>query len=300
MTVTGASNVTGYMPPIYDLAELAHEHGSKILVDCAQLLPHRKIDVKPIGSPQHLDFIVFSAHKVYAPFGSGGLVGEKEFFDSVEPDQRGGGTVQIVTLDEVIWADAPERNEAGSPNVLGAIALAASLKFLSQVGMDNIAAHEAELTRYALERLSALPGITLYGSTALADVHNRVGVIPFQVDGMPHAKAAAILGYEGGIGVRSGCFCAHPYILHLLKVSKSKYQQYHQRVLQNNRSALPGLIRASFGCYNNTDDLDRLVEMLKRITRGEYFRDYIEDQRSGSYYPRGYDPKPVYARYFEL
>jgi selenocysteine lyase/cysteine desulfurase len=183
--------------------------------------------------------------------------------------------------------------------VIGAIGLAAALKFLSRVGMDAIAAHEAELTRYALSKLAALQGITVYGSTDLGYVDQRVGVIPFQVDGVPHGKVSAILGFEGGIGVRNGCFCAHPYILHLLKVDNLTYQHYHDRVLQHNRSAMPGLIRMSLGCYNNFSDVDRLTAMLERIVNNEYQGDYIEETCSGSYYPRGFDPRSV-RKYFSF
>ncbi len=299
VAVTGASNVSGFLNPIHDIAELAHRHGARIVADCAQLLPHRKIDMQPFGSPRHLDFIAFSAHKVYAPLGSGGLVGPREFFDQGDPDYVGGGTVEIVTLEEVTWTSAPERDEAGSPNVIGAIGLAAALKFLSHVGMENVAAHEAELTRYALSKLAAIKGITIYGSTDQDFADQRVGVIPFQVDGVPHGKVAAILGYEGGVGVRNGCFCAHPYILRLLNVDDETYRHYHDRVLQHNRTAMPGLIRMSFGCYSNQTDVDRLVEMLERTIRGDYRGEYIEEQSSGSYYPRGFDPHSV-RRYFLL
>jgi len=299
VAVTGASNVSGFMNPLHDIAEMAHQNGAKIVADCAQLLPHRKVDMQPFESPRHLDFIAFSAHKVYAPLGSGALVGPAEFFNQGDPDYVGGGTVEIVTLDEVTWTSAPERDEAGSPNVIGAIGLAASLKYLSRVGMDAIAAHEADLTRYALSKLLALKGITLYGSTDLGYVDRRVGVIPFQVDGVPHGKAAAILSFEGGIGVRNGCFCAHPYILHLLKVDHETYQRYHDRVMQHNRANMPGLIRMSFGCYSDRTDVDRLVEMLRRIIRGDYWGEYIEEQSSGSYYPRGFNPHSV-RKHFQI
>jgi cysteine desulfurase/selenocysteine lyase len=290
VAVTGASNVTGFIPPIFDIAEMAHRHGAKIIVDCAQLLPHRAIDMQPFGSPRHLDFIAFSAHKIYAPLGSGGLVGPRQFFDQGDPDYVGGGTVEIVNLNEAVWTSAPEKEEAGSPNVIGAIGLAASLKFLSRVGMDAIAAHEAELTRYALTKLGAIKGVTLFGSTDLNNTKNRVGVIPFQVDNIPHGKAAAILSFEGGVGVRNGCFCAHPYILHLLKVDDETYRYNRSRVLEHNRSELPGLIRMSFGCYNNDSDVDRLTDMLERIVRHDYVGDYIEEPSSGSFYPRGFNP----------
>ncbi len=289
VAITGASNVSGFMPPIYDIAEMAHHYGIKILVDCAQLFPHRKIQVGPADSPRHLDFIAFSAHKVYAPLGSGGLIGPKEFFNQLEPDFRGGGVVEIVTHDEVIWTTAPERNEAGSPNVIGAVALAAALKQLSEIGMDAIAAHEAELTHYTLTKLKQLQGITLYGFTDPNRLADRLGVVAFQVDGMTHGKAAAILGFEGGIGVRNGCFCAHPYILRLLNVTDEQYKSHHNHVLGHNRADLPGLIRISFGCYNNFEDIDRLVSVLERIIQGDYRGDYSADKGSGSYYPLGFE-----------
>jgi selenocysteine lyase/cysteine desulfurase len=299
VAVTGASNVTGFMPPIYDIAEMAHQHGAMVSIDCAQLLPHRKVDMLPSDSPRHLDFIQFAAHKIYAPMGSGGLVGPRDFFNQGEPDYRGGGTVEIVTLDEVFWTSAPERDEAGSPNVIGALALAESLKYFSEIGMSTIAAHEAELTRYALENLLALPGVRVYGSTDLDQVENRVGAIPFQVEGMAHGKVAAILGFEGGIGVRNGCFCAHPYILRLLNITDEEYARFHAEVLSHNRTHLPGLIRMSFGCYSNFEDVDRLVEMLKRITTGDFKGDYVVDTSSGSYYPRGFDANST-RKYFSL
>ncbi len=299
VAITGASNVSGYMPPIYDIAEMAHRHGAKIMVDCAQLFPHRQIHVGAPGSPRRLDFIVFSAHKVYAPLGSGGLIGPKAFFDGIEPDYRGGGTVEIVTLDSVTWTGAPERGEAGSPNVIGAVALAASLEQLSQVGMDAVAAHEADLTRYALKKLLAIQGVKVFGLTDLEHVADRVGVIPFQVEGMTHGRVAAILGFEGGVGVRNGCFCAHPYILRLLGVTDEEYRQHHARVLDHNRADLPGLIRMSFGCYNNTADVDRLVGMLQRIIAGDYRGEYSVDPKSGSYYPRGFEMESL-APYFSF
>lgn len=299
LAVTGASNVSGYLPPIYDLAELAHSYGKPILVDCAQLLPHRRIEVGRAGSPRHLDFIAISGHKVYAPFGTGALIGPREFFERGAPEYRGGGTIELVTLDEVQWSAPPDRDEAGSPNVVGAVALAVSLELLSRVGMDAIAGHEAALTRYALLKLSALPFIELYGLKDLEKVEERLGVIPFQVHGVEHALAAAILGFEGGIGVRNGCFCAHPYVLRLLKVSDQEFLTYRSRVLSGDRSHLPGLIRASFGCYNNEADVDRLVEWLERIARKDYRGEYFLDRRSGSYYPRGFSMEAM-ERYYSF
>ncbi len=293
VAITGASNVTGFTPPIYEIAEAAHRHGALIFVDCAQLLPHRPVNMGPADSPRHLDFIAISGHKIYAPYGTGALIGPKSFFNQGDPDYRGGGTVEIVTLSEVVWTEAPERDEAGSPNVLGAVALAASLSRLKEVGMQAIAAHEAELTRYALEQLNGIPDVQLYGSTDPLRTTDRVGVIPLEVRGIPHAKLSAILSFEGGIGVRNGCFCAHPYVLHLKQVSDEEYMAFHARVLQHDRSYLPGFIRASFGCYNNFEDVDRLAAMLKRAASGDYQGDYVLEQRSGSFYPRDFDLQQI-------
>jgi len=289
LTTTGASNVTGFAPPIYDMAEWAHAHGAQILVDGAQLAPHRAVNMGPLDSPRHLDFVAVSAHKMYAPFGTGALVGPKAVFERGAPDYRGGGTVNIVTLDEVYWAASPERDEAGSPNVVGAVALAASMRILSQVGLEAIAAHEKELTRYALGRINQLEGITVYGSTDPGRLDDRLGVITFEVDGIHHAKVAAILGFEGGIGVRNGCFCAHPYLLRLMKVGEQASRMHQQQVLNGDRSQLPGMVRASFGCYNTLEEVDRLIEMLERITRGDYRGDYVQDRATGDFMPRTYD-----------
>jgi cysteine desulfurase/selenocysteine lyase len=289
VTTTGASNVTGFAPPIYDIAEWAHAFGAQILVDAAQLAPHRAVHMGPLDSPRHLDFVAVSAHKMYAPFGTGALVGPKAVFDRGAPDYRGGGTVEIVTLDEVYWSASPERDEAGSPNVVGAVALAASMRILSQVGLETIAAHEQELTRYTLGRINQLEGITVYGSSDPDRLDDRLGVITFEVQGMHHGKVAAILGFEGGIGVRNGCFCAHPYLLRLMKVGEQASRMHQQQVLNGDRSQLPGMVRASFGCYNTLEEVDRLIEMLERITRGDYRGDYVQDRATGDFMPRTFD-----------
>jgi len=299
VAVTGASNVSGFAPPIHDIAESVHRHGARLLVDCAQLAPHRAINMGPVGEPRSLDFVTISAHKMYAPFGTGALIGPKSFFAQGDPDYRGGGTVDIVTLDEVHWAAPPERDEAGSPNVVGAVALAASIRILSQVGMDAIAEHEKNLTRHALRRLKIIDGVRIYGSTDPDRLDDRLGVISFAVKDMPHAQVAAILGFEGGIGVRNGCFCAHPYLLHLLGLSEDKAQVYQQEILNGDRSNLPGLVRASFGCYNTTEEIDHLADMLERIVAGDYRGDYVLHKPTGDYVPQTFDPA-ILHRYFSL
>jgi len=289
VAVTGASNVTGFLQPIYRLARKAHAVGARILVDAAQLAPHRRVDVKPDDDPEHLDFVALSGHKMYAPFGTGALVGPREIFLRAGPDYSGGGTVDLVTLDEVYWADLPDRDEAGSPNVVGAVAMAAAAQTLAEVGLDRIAAHEEELIVYALERLGAIPGVKIYGETDPARAAERVGVIPFNVEGFSPFLVAAILGYEGGIGVRSGCFCAHPYVTRLLGFSEEQAAIKRAQILSGDRTDMPGMVRVSFGCYNDVNDIDRLVEMLERIVAGDYQGDYRVEPSSGEYFPADYE-----------
>lgn len=298
VAITGASNVSGFIQPIHRLARKAHAAGAPILVDTAQLAPHRQVDMRPDDDPEHLDFVVLSAHKMYAPYGTGALVGPKAIFMQGAPDYVGGGTVDVVTMDEVHWAGMPDRDEAGSPNVVGAVAMAAAAQVLMEVGMDRIAAHEEELIAYALEQLTAVPGIKIYGETNPAHANQKVGVIPFNLEGVSHFKLAAILGYEGGIGVRSGCFCAHPYVVHLLQLDAETAQAWQKQLLAGDKSEMPGMVRASFGCYNSKEDVDQLVTMLKRIAAGAYQGDYVVDSASGEYTPVGYADR--FADYFLL
>jgi len=298
VALSGASNVTGYLNPIHQLAERVHAVGALFLVDCAQLAPHRKIYMLPLDNPAHLDFIGLSAHKMYAPFGTGALIGRKDVFEIGDPDMTGGGTVEIVTLDSVVWSPPPEREEAGSPNVIGAVALAAAIRQLEALGMDEVARHEADLTSYALQKLNAMPEIQIYGDRDPTKTANRLGVIPLQLKHVPHFLAAAVLGYEFGIGVRSGCFCAHPYILHLLGLSPAEAAEVRRRMIGGDKSEMPGLIRASFGLYNSRQEVDSLIDALQRISTGDYTGKYIQDKASGEYSPIGWHPE--FSDYFNL
>lgn len=289
VAVTGASNVTGIVNPIHHLAEKVHAAGAFIFVDAAQLAPHRQIRMLPLDDPRHLDFIALSAHKMYAPYGSGALIVRRDVMANGRPDEVGGGTVKVVTTDSVEWAPLPDRHEAGSPNVVGAVALAAAAQTLNQIGLGVIAVHEAELTAYALERLAAIKGLRLFGPTRLEEGKDRVGVISFNVDGMPHGKVAAILSWEGGIGVRNGCFCAHPYVTRLLDLTEQEWQLYRSELLAEDRRRVPGLVRVSFGCYNTVDEVNVLIDMLERIVEGHFQGDYVQDRVSGEYDPAGFD-----------
>ena len=289
MTVSGASNVTGFVQPVHRLARKVHAVGAAILVDAAQLAPHRRIDVRPDDDPEHLDFVAFSGHKMYAPFGTGVLVGRRDVFLHGAPEYRGGGTVDIVTPDDVRWAGLPDREEAGSPNVVGAVATAAAAHALLDAGMENVERHEALLTTYALERLQSVPRISLYGAGDPHRTHDRVGVIAFNLGTMHHALVAAILGYEGGIGVRNGCFCAQPYVAHLLEGKEPDQAFWHRAIRDRDRSRRPGMVRISLGIYNTTGDIDALVAMLQRVARHEYHGTYSYVPPSGDCTPVGYE-----------
>ncbi|MTI53512.1 aminotransferase class V-fold PLP-dependent enzyme [Geosporobacter ferrireducens] len=258
VTVTGASNVTGYRNPIHQVAAMTHNYGAKILVDGAQLVPHTPFDMKPVSSPEHIDFLVFSAHKMYAPFGIGVLIGPKSAFEESCPDYKGGGTVDLVTHDFVRWAPPPQKEEAGTPNLMGVVALKESIRTLSSFGMDKIDRYETFLLYYALEKLRRIPDIELIGSH---EHQNRVAIIPFNISGMPHGTTAAILSYEGGIAVRSGCFCAQPYVQRLLKIPP---EEIHERI-KDPHVPHPGLVRISFGLYNTREEIDTLAALLQHI-----------------------------------
>ena len=298
LTVSGASNVTGFVQPIHRLARKAHAVGARILVDAAQLAPHRRIDVRPDDDPEHIDFVALSAHKMYAPFGAGALVGPREIFLQGAPEYQGGGTVELVTLGYVRWAELPDREEAGSPNVVGAIAMAMAAQAMMDAGMESVERYETALTAYALDRLRSLPEITIYGGADPRRIQERVGVISFNLGSAHHSLVAAILGYEGGIGTRSGCFCAQPYVALLLRDAETETAQWRRDPLAGDKSEKPGMVRISFGAYNNFDDVDALIEMLRRITRNEYRGQYYLIPESGEYKPVGY--RDSMAEHFSL
>jgi cysteine desulfurase/selenocysteine lyase len=263
VAVTGCSNVTGYTPPIHTIAEIAHLYDAKILVDGAQLVPHRPVNLLPDHDPRHLDFLAFSAHKMYAPFGTGVLVGPKWLFSKGSPSQVGGGTVKSLTPEEVFWTPPPDREEAGSPNVLGALATAEACRIITGIGWPELTGHEKELIAYAMQALVRVPGVIIYGEKS----EERVGVISFNIPGIHHQKVADYLATVYGIGVRNGCFCARRYVLELLKINLKELTSNPTGDLSDN--ALPGMVRISFGCYNRRAEIDLLCESLKELINRE-------------------------------
>jgi selenocysteine lyase/cysteine desulfurase len=256
VAVTGASNVTGEVWPVAELAALAHKHGAKLFVDAAQLAPHRPIDMAASG----IDLLAFSGHKLYAPLGAGALVGR---LAPGEPLLRGGGAIKIVTEHDVVWADGPERYEAGSPNVIGVVALAAACRALLSVGMDVVAEHERRLAARLWSGLLTVPGLRPLSLWPSAP--DRVGVATFTLDGHGDHELAQRLSAEHAIGVRHGCFCAHPLMTRLLGVPEAVAARLHAEVAAGGDPEMPGAVRASIGLGTTEADIDCLVGALQEI-----------------------------------
>jgi selenocysteine lyase/cysteine desulfurase len=287
VTITGASNVTGIVNPIRDVARLVHDAGAKLAVDAAQLAPHRAVDMGEPEDASHIDCLAYTGHKMYAPFGIGALVTLNDCLREDAPDLVGGGTVDFVTKRDIYWSDLPNREEAGTPNIVGAVAWAEAIRCLQEIGMDEIAAHESELLAYTLESLQSVPEIKVFGPAVASETRDRLGIVTFGVKDVHHKLVAAVLGYEGGIGVRSGMFCAHPYLLKLLQIPENEQSDIGSN-LDRRISTLPGLTRVSFGVYNNKADIDLFVSALKSIVSGRIRGRYEQDPRSGEYSPRGF------------
>ena len=260
VTVTGASNVTGWMPDLGRIARLAHAKGARICVDAAQMLAHHAIDVRPFGDPEHIDFLAAAGHKAYAPFGAAFLIGPRDFMDSVPPYRPGGGTVLAVTADDVLFTKGADRHLGGTPNIPGAIAMARALDFLRDIGMDAIREHELELTTQLLDGLHAIEGVAIYGPRPAAE---RLGVVSFNIDGVHHDLAAAVLNNEAAIATRNGCFCAHPYLHQLLNVGE--VDDLVERLRNGEGGELPGAVRATIGLFNTSEEVDFLLEWVARV-----------------------------------
>jgi len=300
VAVSGASNVTGWVNPIHAIARLAHAAGAKVAVDAAQLVAHRPVDMKAAADPEHLDFIAFGGHKMYAPYGVGALVGSRRVLSRPEPDLVGGGVVHLVTADSVLWNDLPVREEAGTPAVVGAVALAAAMRLLENLGWDAIRAHEERLAVRMLTRLREAPGLTIYGSADPARIGDRLSVVAFNLAGLRHSLVAAILACEGGIGVRCGLFCAHPYLLSLLSIDPAAARRIGEAMVAGDLSSVPGAVRASVGIYNNEDDVDALGDWLEAISQGRCAGRYRLVPATGGYVPEGGGPLADFGRYFSL
>ncbi|EAC5234700.1 TPA: cysteine desulfurase [Listeria monocytogenes] len=234
------SNVLGTITPIKEIAALAHKYGAVILVDGAQAVPHMEVNVVDLDA----DFYAFSGHKMMAPTGIGALYGKRELLDAMEPTEFGGEMIDFVELYDSTWKELPWKFEAGTPIIGGAIALGAAIDYLAEVGLDNIHAHEQALASYAIEEMSKIEGITIYGPK---DASKRCGLVTFNLEGAHPHDIATILD-EDGVAIRAGHHCAQP-LMKWLDVSSTA--------------------RASFYIYNTKEEIDALIDGLK-LTK-EYF-----------------------------
>ncbi|MFE1259225.1 aminotransferase class V-fold PLP-dependent enzyme [Streptomyces albogriseolus] len=259
--VTGASNVTGELWPVRELAAAAHAHGARIVLDAAQLAPHRAVSVRDLD----VDWVAFSGHKLYAPFGSGVLAGRADWLREAEPYLAGGGASRTVARRadggvDVRWHETAARHEAGSPNVIGAYAIASACKALTEAGFDTLAAREDALVRAVREGLADVPEVrflSLFGDDA-----PRVGVLSFVVDGWNSSHFAAALSAEYGIGVRDGLFCAHPLVRRLLDGDAGGAGECG--------APEPGAlnaIRVSFGVGTPEEHVSRFVRAVRELVR---------------------------------
>lgn len=237
VSISHVSNALGTINPVKEIAAMAHDVGAVVVVDGAQGAVHTKVDVQDLG----VDFYACSGHKMCGPTGIGVLWGRRELFEAMSPYQGGGEMIHMVGRQESTWAEIPHKFEAGTPNIAGAIGMGAAIDFLSEIGMDAIMKHERELMEYALERVGAVPGITIYGPESPDE---RSAVISFTLgDAHPH-DISTILDAEG-IAVRAGHHCAQLVMKHL---------------------GVAATARASFYLYNTTDDVDRLIEGLAQVS----------------------------------
>jgi selenocysteine lyase/cysteine desulfurase len=230
-----------------------------MMLDSAQLAPHRRIDMVADG----IDYLALSGHKLYAPFGAGALVGSRDWLGTGEPFLAGGGAVRYVGTDTVLWADLPDRQEAGSPNVVGAVALGVACRTLQAADRDGLEAYQTRLIDRTRERLLAVPGLEVYRLWSID--HPRIAVLPFALHGVPYALLAAILSAEYGIGVRHGCFCAHRLMMKLLRIDAGEDARIGHSRGHGAPVAVPGAVRASIGIGTTATDCDRLVAAVIAI-----------------------------------
>ncbi|MEH7305722.1 cysteine desulfurase [Neobacillus drentensis] len=242
VSVMQVSNVLGVINPVKEIAQIAHENGAIMVVDGAQSAPHMKIDVQDLDC----DFLAFSGHKMCGPTGIGVLYGKKHLLENMEPIEFGGEMIDFVQLQESTWKELPWKFEGGTPIIAGAIGLGAAIDFLTEIGLDHIAEHEHRLAAYALEKMSTIEGMTIYGPL---DAAKRAGLVTFNISDVHPHDVATVLDAEG-IAVRAGHHCAQP-LMRWLKASATA--------------------RASFYLYNTEDDIDKLVEGL--VKTKEYFSD---------------------------
>lgn len=236
VSITQVSNVLGTINPVKEMIRIAHEHEVPVMVDGAQSTPHMKVDVQDLDC----DFLAFSGHKIYGPTGIGVLYGKEKWLDEMPPYQGGGEMIESVSFEKTTFEKLPFKFEAGTPDYVATHGLATALNYVTELGLDNIFAHEQELTRYAMEQMKEIPGMRLFGTSQHKDA-----VISFLVGDIHHLDMGTLLD-RLGIAVRTGHHCAEP-LMHRLGIS--------------------GTVRASFALYNTKEEVDALIAGIKRVSQ---------------------------------
>ena len=266
VTVTAASNVTGYVTDVHRVARLAHQYGAKIIVDGAQIVAHREFSMMGDTPEENIDFFVFSAHKMYSPYGGGAVVGLTAELDEHMPEFYGGGTIYVVGDDWQEYKEAPAVYEAGSPNYPGVVGMGCAMKILKEVGFEDIEEHEKVLTKKLVDGLKARGDVIIYGDSD--DLSDRVGVVSFKVKDVNTYHLATKMADTAGIATRRGAFCANPYVWRLLGVSDDEVREY----VECGDSGTPGMIRVSFGIYNTEEEVDEFLKLMDEcveVCKGE-------------------------------
>lgn len=286
IAVTGVSNVTGIKNPVYDIAELAHRYGTLLLVDAAQMAAHVPIKMCDAENPaRNIDMLALSGHKMYAPSSPGVVVTRKDLFAGVEPVEVGGGMVDDVHINRYLATDVfPDREEAGTPNIVGAIALATVMDALQKIGMDFIDQEETLIIRQAIDMIERIDDIVVYGNTD-PDKNERIGALSFNIKGMDHALTAAILNDYFNVSVRNACFCAQPYVREMITEELGEIaDELTNEELEALAELHRGMVRASFGIYNDSSDVQALVDALKSICSDKaFYQQHYEKIAGGDY-----------------
>ena len=259
VTISGASNVTGYINDIRKAARLAHKHGAKIIVDGAQLVAHKKVSMLGVKNDENIDYFIFSAHKMYAPFGSGAIIGLRESFDYLPPDMVGGGVVYIVRDNKEIYLDTPEKNEPGTPNFFGVVAMTQAMKDMEKLGFKTIEENERLVLSTLIDGMKTINKVHLYGDCN--NIEDRLGIMVFNIDGMNYEEVGEKLAAIRAIAVRQGGFCAHPYTRRLLGIEDKYLDEYI------GKNGIPGMVRVSLGAYNSLKEADIFLDTIEYLCK---------------------------------
>jgi len=286
VAVTGASNLTGALTALGDVARVAHRRGAWIAVDAAQLVAHRAINMEGSGEGDHLDFLAFSGHKMYAPYGAGVLLGDRSVLGARPPDDFGGGTVDFVTHSSFdLTADLFRRENPGTPNAVGLAAMAlAGVVLTDVVGFEAIVEHERELLDAARRRWPSIPRLRVLGEMDYSAAR-KCAILSIVMEGVDHGLLAARLAHEFGIGVRHGHLCQFANLSRLLDLSAAEVDRVRRAVLAGDRNAMYGVVRASFSLGNRVEDTDRLADALEEIAGTLDRNGWYAQAASGAWQP---------------